>query len=791
MEYNQFDMLDIVEDSFCIYAGMTIQRRALVDVRDCIKPAARMCMYAQKLEGLVHSKPFEKSVVSVGEAMKKFYDHGDAACYDLLTQLARTYNMRYPLVDFKGQYGTISTGKQAASRYTDMRLGQLGEFLYKGIEKECIDTWFDGHSPKLQHPAVLPSLGYYNICNGTQGIATGMASSIPQFNLKEVNEALIKLLNNPDIDFEDIYCAPDFCVETTILNADKVKEAMKTGHGSIRMRASVTYDPDENSLIFTEAPYNVYIDTITEQIVNKMNDGIIVGIAHNGIKDFSTKTCNLKIVLEKGVNPTKMIKTLFKETSLDDTFAINMMMLEDGKYPRSYGWKEALQAHLDHEVSIRTKIHEFEIRKIDARINIVDGIIIALADVDNVIAIIRGSETAADAKSKLVEKYGFNEPQVKAILDIKLAKLAHLEIESFKDEKKSLLEDKQQHLDILSNRVLLNKEIEADLREVANKFGDARRTKLCNFDFAGEKEDAEPIEKKELIIHYTNLGNIYTQESSTLVKTRRGSKGTKLKLADNEAVVKTLTDSNFSSLMVFSNKGQMYHLSTDDLPVNAKINIAQLFAFEAGERPTTLTTLAKRSEVKYFIFVTKNGMIKKTASSEYEHKRGKSIKAINLKDGDEVVNVMFMDEEKVGILTNNGNYVTIDTEEINAIGRATAGVRAIKLSDDDFVIDAKVIDPKAEYMVTLSQNGLIKKSPINEFPVCSRGIKGKKISDVREGDKIVKFLTLSSDCDIIITTKKKSIKISSAELRTLSRAATGVKSADMAENDSAIDLMRG
>lgn len=790
MENKQIDILDAVEDSFKIYAGMTIKKRALIDVRDCLKPAARMCMYAQKLENIISSKPFVKSVVSVSEAMKKFYNHGDAACYDLLTQLARCYNMRYPLVEFKGQYGTISTGKQAASRYTDMRLGKLGEYIYNGIEKDCIDIWFDGHTPKDFHPSVTPSLGYYNICNGTQGIATGMASSIPQFNLREVNEAMIKLLNNPEIDFDEIYCPPDFAVATTILNADKVKEALKIGKGSVRMRASVTYDAKENSLTFTNAPYGVYIQTITEQIVNKMNEGIIVGIAKDGIKDFSTMSCNLKIYLEKGVNPTKMIKTLYKETSLDDIFIINMTMLDKGTFPKVFGWKDALQAHLDHEVEVRTKIHNFEIKKIDARLNIIEGILIALADVDNVISIIRNSETTSDAKAKLIEKYGFNELQVKAILDIKLAKLAHLEIESFKNEKQKLLDDKQQHLDILSNRLLLNKEIEDDLRAVANKYGDERRTKLMNFDFAGDKEDAEPIERKELIIHYTNLGNIYTQESTTLMKTKRGAKGTKLKLSDNEAIVRTISDTNFSSLMIFSNKGLMYHISTDELPINTKINLSQLFEFSPGERPTAITTLAKRVQYKYFIFVTKNGMIKKTESSEYIQKRGKSLKAINLKDEDEVVNVMFVNDEKVGILTNNGNYVTLDTTEINAIGRATAGVKAIKLSSDDYVIDSKKIKNNDKYFITLSKNGLIKKSNIEEFPVCSRAIKGKKISDIRENDKIINFLTLSEDCDIIISTKKKNIKISSSELRLLSRAATGVKSTDLVENDSAITLIK-
>lgn len=785
MEYN---LKDIVDDSFSIYAGMTIQKRALIDARDCLKPAARMCMYAQKLEGLVHSKPFEKSVVSTGESMKKFYDHGDAACYDLLTQLSRCYNMRYPLVEFKGQYGTISSGKQAHARYTHMRLGVLGEALYEGIKKDCIDVWFEGHSPNVPHPSVLPSLGYYNICNGTMGIATGMASSIPQFNLREVNNALIKLLNNPDIDFEEIYCPPDFATKTTVLNADAVKQAMLTGKGGVRMRAQVTYDAEDNSLTFTDSPYGVYIDSITEQIVKKMNDGIIVGIAQNGIKDFSTMECNLKIVLEKGVNPSKMVKTLYKETSLDYVYPINFTMLDMGTRPKVFTWKEALQAHLDHEVVVRTKIHKYEIRKIDERINIVEGIIKALADVDNVIAIIRGSETTALAKTKLMEKYGFNEEQVKAILDIKLAKLAHLEIEAFHGELKKLQADRKTHTDILENRELLNKEIEEGLRSVAAKYGDDRRTTMLNFDFSGEEEKAEPIERKELIVHYTNLGNIYTQESSTLMKTKRGGKGTSLKLKDTEVITHTFANDNFGSLLVFTNKGLMYSIAMDDLPINAKVNINQLFEFEVGEHTTTLTSLYKKDDFDYFVFVTKNGMVKKTAASEYEKKRGKSLKAINLKDDDEVISVHFIKNEKVGILTSNGNFVIINTEDINAIGRVSMGVKGIKLSEGDSVIDSRIV--KGNNLITISAAGLIKKASMSDFPVSNRGIKGKKISGTRGNDEIVKFLTLEKDCDIIIISNKGTIRFDTTELRTLSRDATGVMAMKLPEGIRVVDLVK-
>lgn len=787
----EINLLDIVDDSFRIYAGMTIEDRAIVDARDALKPAARMCMYAQFIEKITYKKPFKKSHKSVAAAMDHFYVHGDQACYDLLVRMAQPFSLRYMLEDFDGQCGHATDGKASAARYTEMRLGELGCTLFDGIEKHCINEWEDNYDNTEQYPAVVPSLGFYNICNGTTGIATGLASSIPQFNVKEVNEAMIKLLWDRDTSFEDIYCAPDFCTGGTIINASRVKELMRDGYGgAIKLRSTAEYDPSENCLYFTELPYGVYAGTVMEQIKKHVESGELLGIEK--ILDLSTNKSKIKVVLEKATNPTKITKQLFKLTSLQDSYTINMTMLQDGRFPKVYTWKEALLAHIDHEISCKRNMYEFDIKKMQDRIHIIDGLLIALADIDAVIELIKKASSKDDAKNKLCAKYNIDDEQANAILKMPLSRLIKLEAVELEDEKSDLLKEIARIQNILDNKELLYKEIEDGMRAVIKKIGDERRTKLIDLDFTSEKEEeAEPIEKKELLIYYTNLGNIYTAESSTLMKTRRGGKGSKIKMAENEAIVKTINDDNFSSLLVFSNLGKMYTISIDELPVNAKVNVAQLFDFEAGEKPTTLTSLKRKNDVKYFVFVTKLGMIKKTAAEEYEHKRGKSVKAINLKDGDEVINVMFMNEEKVGILTFNGNFVIINTDDINAIGRATSGVKAIKLSDDDYVIDAKVIGDKDQYMITLSKQGLVKKAPMTDFPICNRGIKGKKISDIRENDSIVKFLTLKEDSDIIIIVKQKNIKISTAELRELSRAATGVKAINIDAGDIASDLVRG
>ena len=781
------NLLKVIEDSFSIYAGMTIQDRAIVDARDGLKPSQRQCMYAQYIDKITYKKPFKKSSKSVAAALDHFYVHGDSSCYALLTRLAKNFTMRYPYEDFDGSYGTITSGNsEAASRYTEMRLGELGCKLFENIEKDCINLWYDNYDNTEQFPSVVPSLGYYGICNGAMGIATGLSTSIPQYNIKEVNEAMIKLLWNPDIDFEEIYCAPDFCTGATILNADQVKESHKNGFGKAAIiRSTITYNEKENCLYVTEIPYGVYTGTICGQIKEKIESGELIGIKN--LLDLSTKNANIKIVLEKNTNVKQIVQKLYKLTSLQNSYTINLVMLDKGRFPKTFTWKEALNAHLDHEKEVYTKIHQYELKKIAARLNVIDGILIAIANIDEVVSLIRSSKDKKEAKNKLIARFNFNNEQAEAILKITLSKLANLEIQSFEKEKNNLLIEKEHHLNILNNQTELFKEIESGLREIANKYSDERRTKLINLDYKGEEESAEPIEKKELLIYFTNLGNVYTYESSTLMRTKRGGKGSKVKMSANEVVTKVIRDDNFGSLLVFSNLGKMYSLNTDELPLNSKVNLSQLFEFSSNEKPTAMITL-KKDDYSYLVFVTKNGMIKKAKIEEYKLRRGKSLKAINLKDNDEVLTVIPMNTENLGLLSSSGNFIRIDTSEINPIGRATAGIKGIKLNDNETVIDAKPIKDTDKFLITVTSCGLTKKTSLDEFNLSGRATRGKRISDTKDGDTTVKFLTIGSDCDIIYIEKKRSIKISSSELRTLSRSAIGVKAITLAENERIVDL---
>lgn len=787
-----------IKQSFSTYAAMTIQHRAIFDVRDCLKPAQRMAMYSQVLDKITYKKPHKKTHLSIVSAMQHFYVHGDAPMADLLCRMGSKISMRYPLEDTIGNMGTYAyLDDHAAPRYTEMRLSEMGTKMVEGVEKDCISKWFDNFDNTEQFPSVLPSLGYYNIVNGTTGIAVGMASSIPQFNLREVNEAMIKLLWNPDISFDEIYCAPDFITGGTILNADEVKESLRVGHGkSAIIRGAVEYDEKTNALLVKEVPYGVATNRIKKQLSGLFNPDPDTknpppATASAGIERFedsSEEIVDITVWLSKGAIPNNVVRNLYRYTDIQSYFPINMTMLDNGTSPKVFGWKEALQAHLNHEIVVRKKMHKYNIKKIDERLPIVEAIVLALANVDEVVALIRSAASTSEARQKLIARFNYTEEQAKAVVDIKLGRLANMEIQSFNDEKAELTKSRNHSVLALNDTTVLFKEIEADLKEVAEKFGDERRTKLMNLEYKNNDGEAEPVEKRELLIHFTNLGNIYTQTSSTLMTTKRGGKGSKIKMADNETVVKTISDNNLGFLLLFSNKGNAYKCAIADLPVDAKVNTNQLFEFAKGEKITTISTMLRRDQPDYFIFVTKNGMVKKTSTDEYNIKKGKSLKAIKLKEDDEVIAVHSINKEPIGMLTSNGNYVIINTDEINPIGRVSEGVRGIKLSDGDRVIASKITLGKS--LITVSSNGLIKRTAMSEFPICNRGIKGKRISGVKENDEIVDFLTLDADCDIIIISDKGLIKFNSSEVRELSREAIGVKAMKLPDNVKVVNLVK-
>ena len=531
-----------------------------------------------------------------------------------------------------------------------------------------------------------------------------------------------------------------------------------------------------------------FTNTIVASISRAIEEGLLIGV-ESVIDGTDFDGCKIYIQLSKGANVNRVLKLLYKHTALQSSFSINMNMLENGKIPKLFTWKEAMQAYVNHLRNIIVKAYEFDLKKLLKRIHILEGLIIAYQNIEEVVKLIRAAASTTAAHNQLKERFGLTDEQSEAILKMKLASLTHLEIEKLENEKKEKEAAAQHIQEILLSEEKIKEEMINDVMTIKKEYGDERKTKNINLDFTSEDEDAEPIEKKELLIHYTNLGNIYTVESSTLLRTRRGTKGTKVKLAANEVVTQTLRDDNFSSLLVFSNKGQMYHIATDDLPLNAKINVSQLFEFKVDEKPTALTTIQRKSEKEYFCFITKYGMIKKTKASEYNIKRGKSLKAINLKDGDEVLKVLFINDENVSLVSNIGNFVRIDTTTITPIGRAAAGVKAISLKENEYVINAVAVPAQSKFVITVSESGIIKKMNINDFPQTSRAIRGKKISETKDDDRIISYLILNDESDIIIIVNKKVIKINTSELRELSRGALGVKGVDLKDNEKVVGLV--
>ncbi len=782
------DGLENVTQAFLDYSAYNLQRRAIPDVRDGLKWSARQLLHAQSIAKLTYDKPFKKALKSVGQATSFSYCHGDSSCYGTYIRMAKPFAYRYPLQEANGNYGTlIDPQDHSASRYVELRGSELAAALLKDLDKDTVDEWEDTYDMEGQFPRVLPSVGFYNIVNGCISIGSGMSCSIPPFNLTEINNALIKLLEDENASDEEIICLPDFPTGATLLNKKEVIQSLIKGQGkACCVRATVDYDAKSNCLIVTEMPYSVYTNTIIGEINGLIEEEKLPYVKK--VEDYTGQTPEVHIFLNKGVNYTKALKELYKTTSLQSYYSINMIMLKDGLYPTVFGLREALLEHLKHEKKVYIKAYQFDLNKINKRLHILNGMLAALSNIDKVIETIRNSSSTKEARIQLMTLLSIDEEQADAILAIKLAKLAKLEVNEIKKEKIELDNKAEKITAILNDENLLKEEIKKGLIYIRDKFGDERRTRCIDLDFTSEADDAEPIEKKQLLIHYTNLGNIYTQESTTLLTSRRGGKGSKIKLKDNEAVVQTLSSDNLGAVLAFTNKGQMYSCQTSELPINTKVAAAQLFGFDSGEQLTEITTISRRDQIKYFVFITKQGMIKKTAANEYDKRRGKALKAINLRDSDEVVSVHFVNTEPIGILTSQGNYVIINTDDINPIGRSSMGIRAIKLGNNDCVIDSKIINGK--YLLTASANGIIKKSSLDEFPICNRGIKGKKISGVQENDRIIKFLTFNENCDIIITQDKGQIKFNTSELRLLSREAIGVKAIQLNENRKVVDLIK-
>ena len=775
----------VVNDSFTQYAGAVLQSRALVDVRDCFKPSARQIFYCMQTDKFTNDKPLKKTLKAIGSAMR-MYIHGDSSCEGVIMRAGQPFSMRYPIIEVEGSYGNLmESGNWAAPRYTSSKLSKIASYLFEDIDKNVIDEWRDNYDDTEQYPTVLPSKGFYNIVNGTLGIGIGAASSIPQFNIKDVNEALIKLLWNPAIDFEEIYCAPDFATGAVLLNEEQIKESLKNGTGfACKLRAVIEYDTKERCLIATEIPYGVYTNTICGELEAILNSEDNPGI--DRFNDLTGSTPLIKIYLTKSANVDRVIKYLYKNTSLQSHYGINMTMLEGGRYPRVFGWKDALLSHIRHEETVYRRGFEFDLGKINNRLHILEGLLIALANIEEVVQIIKGSTSTAAAREKLQEKFLLSDAQAKAILDMKLSRLASLEVKKLENEKAELLKEKERIEAILNNIELLYKEIEAGFRTVATKFGDARRTKIMNI----EGEEDEPVEVKSLQLSLTNKNNIFVTESSSLYTQKRGGVGTKLKLGNGEYVMSSINIENVDTVMFFTNTGNLYNCSATSLMLNTLVAIESVCSVKNNEKVVAISSMNKKATKPHILFFTEKGMVKKSLVSDYNTKRTTGVKALTLDDDDCIKSILFTDSEKVGILTELGNFVIIETKDIRAIGRTAKGVKAIKLNEGDCLVSAKIIPETTTDIASVSNIGLIKKTPISDFGVQGRGTKGSKIQKIGEDEWIADFYPLTTETEILVASNNSCIKFAVSEIPALSKGAAGSRSIKLSSNSHIVGISK-
>ena len=607
----------------------------------------------------------------------------------------------------------------------------------------------------------------------------GAAFSCPQFNLKEVNEALIKLLDNPEISFDEIYCAPDFATGAILLNEAEVKESLKKGEGlACKLRSVVSFDSGERCLIVTEIPYGVYTNTICGELNKILEDEANPGIER--YNDLTKGTPIIKIYLKRTANPDKVLKYLYKNTSLQSHFGINLTMLENGRYPKVFGWKEALQAHINHEKEVYRRGYEFDLNKIEQRIHIIEGLLICLAQIEEVIQTIKSSSSTITASKALCENFLLDEAQAKAVLDMKLSRLAHLEVEKLKNEKEKLEKEATAIKEILDNTELFNEQLKNGWREVAEKFGDARRTKVLNI----EKEEDEPIDNKKLLINLTNKNNIIAYEVSSLYTQKRGGVGNKLKLNGGEYVIATESCETIDTISFYSNCGKYYTYCAKDLPILEKLSLESIFKIEENEFINNMSVISQDN--KFIAFITKKGLIKKSRLSDYRSKAN-GVKAIELMPDDEIRSTLILKNEKIGILTEKGYFLICETDDISPIGRVARGRKCISLGENDFVRQAAIIPEDTNEILFVTNTGYVKKINKNLIPIQGLNTKGKKVYKTEEGELMAGFLVVDNN-EVIVNTTNTMVKLNLNDIPSLSLSAKGVISVKLNKNQKVIGL---
>ena len=788
---NEVDLKKTMETSYIDYAMSVIAARALPDVRDGLKPVQRRIMYAMIELNNGPDKPHRKCARIVGDTMGKYHPHGDSSIYGALVNLAQDWSTRYPLVDGHGNFGSVDGDGAAAMRYTEARLSKISIEMLRDIKKDTVD-FIPNFDETEKEPVILPSRFPNLLVNGTSGIAVGMATNIPPHNLREVIDGVVKIIDNYEIDKETeieellkIIKGPDFPTGAEILGTSGIEQAYRTGRGKIRVRAVSNIEPMENGknrIVVTELPYMVNKAKLIEKISELHRDKRVDGITD--LRDETSREgMRICIELRRDVNPNIVLNQLYKHTQLQDTFGVIMLALVNNE-PVVMNLLQMLQYYLKHQEEVVTRRTQYDLNKAEERAHIVEGLLIALDNIDEVIQLIRASKTAAEAKEKLMERFSLSEPQANSIVEMRLRALTGLEREKLENEYAELKKVIEEYRAILADRKVLLGVVKKEIIEIRDKYGDDRRTSIGYDEFDISMEDLIPNENT--VITMTKLGYIKRMSVDNFKSQHRGGKGIKgMQTIDDDYIENMLMTTTHHYIMFFTNKGRMYRLKVYQIPEcgrtargTAIINLIQLMP---EEKITAVITLRDYDENKYLFMATKKGIVKKTSIMEYANIRKSGLQAINLRDDDDLIEVKVTDNTKdIFLVTKHGQCIRFDENDVRTTGRVSMGVIGMNLSYDDEVV-AMQLNTQGTHMLIVSEYGMGKRTDIDEFTVQHRGGKGIKCYKITEKTgNVVAAKAVNEDTEVmIINTEGIIIQLMVSEVSVLGRITSGVKMIEM------------
>ena len=777
------DIEEEMRTAYIDYAMSVIVARALPDVRDGLKPVHRRILYTMNEDGFTPDKPYRKCATTVGDVLGRYHPHGDSSVYDALVRMAQDFSLRYMMVDGHGNFGSVDGDPPAAYRYTEARMSKIAQYMLSDIDKNTVD-FMPNFDDRLQEPTVLPARIPALLANGSSGIAVGMATNIPPHNLTELVNGIIKIIDEDNVTDEELMSiikGPDFPTGATILGREGIKQAYTTGRGKITLRAEAEIEEisgGKQRIIVSSLPYQVNKAKLIEYTAELVKEKRIEGIS--AIRDESDREDKVRIVIElkRDANPQVVLNLLYKNTQMQDTFGIIMLALVDG-VPKILTLRECLDHYIEHRRKVILRRTKFELDKAEARAHILEGLKIALDNIDEVINIIRSSYD--DAKERLMERFGLSEIQAQAILDMRLKTLSGLQREKIEEEYNELMKLIAHLKEILSSETLVYQIIKEELIEVKEKFGDERKTKIIAAE--GEIEVEDLIKEEQSVIALTHFGYIKRMPIDTYKSQKRGGKGiTGISTREEDFVKEIFTASTHDTILFFSNKGKLYRLRGYEIPESGRTAkgtaIVNLLSLDSGEKISTIIPIQNFAEGKYLLFATRNGLIKKTALTEYNSARKTGLLAITLKEDDELIDVRLTDgEDNVVLVTKQGMCITFSEKDVRPIGRVSQGVIGIRLGDNDSVIGMEsILQGSKSTLLAITENGFGKRTELEEYRVQTRGGKGVITYKITpKTGTIVGIRIVNEEDDVMLITDTGTIiRINVAEISVLGRSTQGV-----------------